>query len=165
MLKSLLHHRLIGVVNILSLCYWKNNSKADTRIKSFPTIQSHYSQSSSSKGWKYLSPYLNVASMHKIYLKAHEPEEYEKLSGLMSFVQHGNGIRIQCRVAYRIFFMGGTHTLVRPLGGLVACSPRKIFCILHWTLTYFWGGGGGGGTQAGGGKSQCAPPLFATLQW
>ena len=25
------------------------------------------------------------------------------------------------------FFMGGGHTLVRPLGGLVACSPRKFF--------------------------------------
>ena len=55
------------------------------------------------------------------------------------------------------FFMGGGHTLVRPLGGLVACSPRKF---LYSTLDsdLILGGGGGGGTQAGGGKSQCSPP-------
>ena len=34
---------------------------------------------------------------------------------------------IHNRVAYRIFFMGGGHTLVRPLRGLVAYSPRKFF--------------------------------------
>ena len=71
---------------------------------------------------------------------------------------------IVSRVAYRIFYGGGGggHTLVRPLGGLVACSPRKcLYSTLDFDLIL--GGGGGGGTQAGGGKSQCAPPLYATL--
>ena len=48
---------------------------------------------------------------------------------------------------------------MRPLGGPVACSPRTFLdSALDSDLIL-----GGGGTQAGGGKSQCAPPLHATL--
>ena len=59
--------------------------------------------------------------------------------------------------------MGGGHTLVRSLRGLVACSPIKFFIF---NVGLWPNSGGGGGTQAGGGKSQCAPPpLYATLQF
>ena len=53
------------------------------------------------------------------------------------------------------FFCGGGHTLVYPLGGLVACSPRNFFCIQRWTLTKFWGGGGGLKLD---GENPSAPP-------
>jgi hypothetical protein len=48
-------------------------------IKSFPTVESHYARSGTTKGRKYLSPYLSVAAMHELYLKQYEPEEYKKL--------------------------------------------------------------------------------------
>lgn len=48
-------------------------------IKSFPTVKSHYGRSSTTRGRKYLSPYLSVAAMHELYLKAYEPAEFEKL--------------------------------------------------------------------------------------
>ena len=48
-------------------------------IKSFPTIESHYGKSNSSKGKKYLSSQLSVALMHELYLEMHEPQEYAKI--------------------------------------------------------------------------------------
>ena len=61
------------------------------------------------------------------------------------------------RVAYRIFFMGGGHTLVWPLGDLVACSPRKCF-VFYVRLWHNSGGGGGGGLKLEGGNSSAPPP-------
>ena len=59
--------------------------------------------------------------------------------------------------------MGGEPTLVRPLGGLVACPPENVLYSTLDSDLIRGGGGGGGRTQAGGGKSQYAPPLYATL--
>ena len=54
-------------------------SQISDHIKSFPTVESHYARSGTTKGRKYLSPYLSVTAMHELYLKQYEPEEYEKL--------------------------------------------------------------------------------------
>lgn len=48
-------------------------------IKSFPRLESHYARNTTTKGRKYLSPYLNVSTMHALYLQQYEPEEYKKL--------------------------------------------------------------------------------------
>ena len=48
-------------------------------IKSFPTIESHYGRSNTSKGKKYLSPQLSVTLMHELYLEMHEPQEYARI--------------------------------------------------------------------------------------
>ena len=71
----------------------------------------------------------------------------------MGFVQN----QCNARVAYRIFYGGGTHTLVWPLWGLVALLRQKVFLYSTLDFDLILGGVGGGGTQAGGGKSQCAP--------
>ena len=42
-------------------------------IKSFTTVEGHYSRGDVTKGRKYLSQYLSVAAMHELYLKQHEP--------------------------------------------------------------------------------------------
>ena len=52
------------------------------------------------------------------------------------------------------FFNGGGTHISAASKGSGGMLPQKIFHILRWTLTKFWGGE----TQAGGGKSQCAPP-------
>ena len=57
----------------------RTKKQISDHIKSFPYIESHYARSTTTKGRKYLSPYLSVAAMHELYLKQYEPIEYEKL--------------------------------------------------------------------------------------
>ena len=59
-------------------------------------------------------------------------------------------------------YWGDTHISAasRGSGGML---PKKIFCVLRWTLTQFWGGGGGGELKLEGGNPS-APPLYATLE-
>ena len=45
----------------------------DAHVCSFPTMRSHYSRGKQSRRRKYLSPVLNVALMHELYLKKFEP--------------------------------------------------------------------------------------------
>ena len=61
--------------------HWINmeSMQIHRHIKSFPTIESLYGKSNSSKGKKYLSSQLSVASMHELYLEMHEPQEYAKI--------------------------------------------------------------------------------------
>ena len=61
--------------------------------------------------------------------------------------------RMMSRVAYRIFLWGG-HTLVRPLGGLVACSPRKLFVFYVGLCP----NSGGGELKLEGGNPSAPPP-------
>ena len=50
---------------------------------------------------------------------------------------------------------GGGHTLVRPLGGLVGCSPRKyLYSTLDSDLIL-----GGGGNSSWRGEIPVHPPL------
>ena len=62
-------------------CITSQNIKQQTyrHIKSFPTIESHYGRGKSSKGKKYLSSQLSVATMHELYLEMYEPQEYSKM--------------------------------------------------------------------------------------
>ena len=46
-------------------------------IESFPARESHYSRRDSAR--KSLSPDLNVALMHKLYLQKYEPDTYMKM--------------------------------------------------------------------------------------
>ena len=64
------------------------------------------------------------------------------------------------------FFMGGGHTLVRPLRGLVACSPIKVFIFyIYITLDSDQILGGGELKLEGGNPSAPPPPppLYAIL--
>ena len=51
----------------------------------------------------------------------------EVMSSLFIMVLVNNVIIIPMQGCIQDFFMGGGHTLVRPLEGLVACSPRIFF--------------------------------------
>ena len=46
----------------------------DEHTRSFPVMKSHYSRAKQNKRRKYLSPLLNVAEMHDLYLKKYKPD-------------------------------------------------------------------------------------------
>lgn len=53
-------------------------TKIHDHIMSFPKYKSHYSRSDNLSKY-YLSPLLNTAKLHELYLKKHEPVQYEIL--------------------------------------------------------------------------------------
>ena len=73
-------------------------------------------------------------------------------------------MRVQGCIQDFFYGGGGGHTLVRPLGGLVGCSPRNFF-VFYVRLWPNSGGGGGEGNSRWRGEIPVhpAPPLYATL--
>lgn len=62
----------------------------DAHVCSFPTMRSHYSRGKQSRRRKYLSPVLNVALMHELYLKKFEPAVDKPLVTYEAYLRYFN---------------------------------------------------------------------------
>ena len=62
----------------------------DEHIRSFPVMKSHYSRAKQNKRRKYLSPLLNVAEMHDLYLKKYEPDAAKPIVSYSYYLKYFN---------------------------------------------------------------------------
>ena len=62
----------------------------DEHIRSFPVMKSHYSRAKHNKRRKCLSPLLNVAEMHDLYLKKNEPDAAKPIVSYSYYLKYFN---------------------------------------------------------------------------